>query len=259
MSSAKRRNLLGSHQKCWLWGRNVVLETLRAGTWPVLELHLAGTLSAGALEEAKRLGERLGAPVKVQAAARLEQLCHAPQHQGYLAKMGPFPYADAEALLATPPADALYLALDRLQDPQNFGAIVRSAEVFGASAVLIGEREQAGVTTAVARASAGAVSRVPIGRTADLAALADRAKEAGLALVGASEKAQTDAADCDLARPLALLIGSETHGLRRELVERCDVLVRIPQHGTIGSLNAAAAAAVLLYEVRRQRTQRQPR
>ena len=247
------RELLGSHQKCWLWGRNVVLETLRAGAWPVLELHLAGTLAAEAVAEARRLAERLGATVKVQAADRLEQLCHAPEHQGYLAKMGPFPYADAEALLATPPRDALYLVLDRLQDPHNLGAVIRSAEVFGASAVLIAEREQVGVTTAVARASAGAVNRVAIGRTPDLAALALQAKEAGLSLVGASEKAQTDAADYDLAQPLALLIGSETHGLRPALLERCDALVRIPQHGVIGSLNAAAAAAVLLYEARRQR------
>jgi len=249
------KELLGSHQKCWLWGRNVVLETLRAGAWPVLELHLAGTLAADELEAARRLAERHGIQVKVQAAARLEQLCHAPEHQGYLAKMGPFSYADAEMLLADRPPAPLYAVLDSIQDPHNFGAVVRSAEVFGLDAVFIAEREQVGVTTAVARASAGAVSRVPIARVVDLPVLAARLKAAGVALVAASEKADAPITAHDFLGATAIVIGSEAHGIRPALLERCDALVRIPQHGRIGSLNAAAAAAVVFYEARRQRSE----
>ena len=249
------REVLGSHQKCWLWGRNVVLETLGSGTWPVLELHLAGTLAAEELETARQLAERRGIPIKVQAAARLEQLCHAPEHQGYLAKMGPFPYADAKMLLADRPPAPLYAVLDGIQDPQNFGAVVRSAEVFGLDAIFIAERDQVGVTTAVARASAGAVSRVPIARVADLPALAARLKAAGIVLVAASEKAEILITAHDFLGATAIVIGSESHGIRAALVARCDALVRIPQHGQMGSLNAAAAAAVVFYEARRQRTQ----
>ena len=216
---------------------------------------MAGTLAAEDVEAARQLAERRGIPVKVQAAARLEQLCHAPEHQGYLAKMGPFPYADAETLLADPPAAPLYAVLDGIQDPQNFGAVVRSAEVFGFDAMFIAERGQVGVTTAVARASAGAVSRVPIARVADLPALAARLKSAGVALVAASEKTERIITSHDFRGPTAIVLGSETHGIRPALVERCDALVRIPQHGRIGSLNAAAAAAVVFYEARRQRAQ----
>jgi len=255
LSKVEGRNLLGSHQKCWLWGRNVVLETLRAGAWPVLELHVAGTLAAEDVEAVRTLAERRGIPIKVQAAARLEQLCHAPEHQGYLAKMGPFPYANVEALLADRSPTPLYAVLDSIQDPHNFGAVVRSAEVFGLDAIFIAEREQVGVTTAVARASAGAVSRVPIARVADLPALAARLKAAGVTLVAASEKAETLITAHDFLGATAIVIGSESHGIRPALVERCDALVRIPQHGRIGSLNAAAAAAVVFYEARRQRAQ----
>jgi len=249
------QKFLGSHQKCWLWGRNVVLETLRARTWPVLELHLAGTLAADELEAARTIADRRSIPVKVQAAARLEQLCHAPEHQGYLAKMGPFPYADAEMLLEDRPPAPLYAVLDSIQDPHNFGAVVRSAEVFGLDAIFIAERDQVGVTTAVARASAGAASRVPIARVADLPALAARLKAAGIALVAASEKAKVPITAHDFLGATAIVIGSESHGIRPALVKCCDALVRIPQHGRIGSLNAAAAAAVVFYEARRQRAQ----
>jgi len=255
LSKVEGRELLGSHQKCWLWGRNVVLETLRAGTWPVLELHVAGTLAAEDVEAARQLAERRGIPLKVQAAARLEQLCHAPEHQGYLAKMGPFPYADAEMLLADRPPAPLYAMLDSIQDPHNFGAVVRSAEVFGLDAIFIAERDQVGVTTAVARASAGAVSRVPIARAADLPALAARLKAAGVALVAASEMADAPINAHDFRGPTAIVIGSESHGIRPALLKCCNALVWIPQHGRIGSLNAAAAAAVVFYEARRQRAQ----
>jgi len=249
------REVLGSHQKCWLWGRNVVLETLRADTWPVLELHMAGTLAAEEVEAARTLAERRGIPIKVQADARLEQLCHSPEHQGYLAKMGPFPYTNVEALLADRSPAPLYAVLDGIQDPQNFGAVVRSAEVFGLDAIFIAERDQVGVTTAVARASAGAVSRVPIAQVADLPALAARLKAAGVALVAASEKAEKLITAHDFLGATAIVLGSETHGIRPALLKCCDALVRIPQHGEIGSLNAAAAAAVVFYEARRQRAQ----
>ena len=167
--------------------------------------------------------------------------------------MAPFPYADVDTLLSKPPPMPLYAVLDRIQDPQNFGAIVRSAEGFGLDALFIAERQQVGVTAAVARASAGAVNRVPIARAEDLSALAERLKDAGAAIVGASEKADTTITECDFCRPTAILIGSESRGICPTLLERCDLLVHIPRYGQIGSLNAAAAAAILFYEARRQR------
>ncbi|MGB2998226.1 MAG: 23S rRNA (guanosine(2251)-2'-O)-methyltransferase RlmB [Phycisphaerae bacterium] len=251
-----KKPLLGSHQKCWLWGRNAVTETLQVGKWRILELLLADSLQADELDEAAQRALALDVPVKIEPPERLRRICHHPEHQGYVAKMAPFPYADADTLLSEPPPMPLYAVLDRIQDPQNFGAIVRSAEGFGLDALFISERQQVGVTAAVARASAGAVNRVPIARVEDLSALADRLKDAGAAIVGASAKAGTTVIECDFCRPTAILIGSESRGICPALLERCDLLVHIPQYGQIGSLNAAAAAAILFYEARRQRAAR---
>ena len=255
---SKKPRLLGSHQKCWLWGRYVVLETLRAGRWPVVELHLAEDLAPERRREAESLAASLGVPVRVASSDHLLRLCHAKDHQGFLAKMAEFPYASAEAVLAAAEpgrrtAPPLYAVLDGVQDPHNLGAIARSAEVLGVDALFIGGKGQVGVTAAVARASAGAVSRLPLCRVDDLVGLADALRRAGVALVGASEKAGKALADYDFTRPTALIIGGEAGGIRPALRQRCDALVRIPQHGAVGSLNAAAAAAVCFYEARRQR------
>jgi len=250
--------VLGSHQKCWLWGRHVVRETLRAGRWPILELHLARNLPEDELNEAGRAAAHLAVHVKIQSPDRLLELCHARGHQGYLARMSLFPYASVAEVLARRPPAPLYAVLDAVQDPQNFGAIIRTAEVFALDALFIAEARQVGVTTAVARASAGAVNRVDVARVDDLVVLADTLRDAGVRLVGATEKAQTPLTDFDFAQPAAVLVGSEAEGIRPALRDRCDDLVRIPQHGAIGSLNAAAAAAILFYEARRQRRQAAP-
>ncbi len=244
---------LAGHQKSWLWGRNAVLEALRAGTWPILELHLAAELGDEARQAALARARELGAETRVEPGNRLKQLCHAPEHQGYLAKMAEFPYANVAAVLDGQWDRPLFMVLDGLQDPHNLGAILRSAEVFGVDAVFLGEHGQVGVTTAVARASAGAVSRLTLARDPDLKAVAVHMRRKGIRLVAASEKAEMPIAAFDFTAATALVIGSEAHGIRPVLLERCDAMVRIPQHGAIGSLNAAAATAVCLYEARRQR------
>lgn len=261
----KRRRpeaLLGNHQRCWLWGRNAVLEVLRAGRWRLSELLLDEGLGLGEREAASALAQRQDAPVRLESAERLTQLCRASQHQGYVAKMLAFPYADSADILRSIEGDAgaarsakwpLFVLLDRIQDPHNFGAIVRSAEVLGVDAVFIGEEGQSDVTSQVARSSAGGVNRLPIAREADLPGLARRLSEAGVAVLAASEKSGVDCGACDFRRPTALVLGNEGHGIAPELLEQCDARVRVPQSGSIASLNVAAAAAVLFYEAHRQR------
>ena len=250
----KKTRLSGSHQKCWLWGRHVVMETLRSARWPVLELHLADNLDAATRDEARTLAETQGVEVlRIEPPDRLEQLCHARAHQGCLAKMAEFAYAPVDDLLAARSERPLYVVLDGIQDPHNLGAMARSAEAFGVDALLLPAHGQVGVTTAVARASAGAVSRIPIAQVEELPAFVDRLTREGIIVVGASEKAGAAIGDIDLTQPLALVIGNEATGIRPELQSRCAVLARIPHRGAIGSLNAAAAAAILLYEVQRQR------
>jgi 23S rRNA (guanosine2251-2'-O)-methyltransferase len=250
-----RKPLLGSHQRSWIWGRNLVAETLRAGKWTPYELRL----TPEAERELRSITVSQDVPVHIDTHTRLTQLCGASDHQGVLAKMPPFPYADAKTLLDTAGRNSLFVLTDHLQDPYNFGAIVRSAECFGVTGLFIPKARQVGVTSQVARSSAGAVNHVPIAQVDDLRALADELKQHGVRLVAASEHAATPLHSADLAGSLAIVIGNEGVGVSRELLDRCDLAVSIPLAGQVGSLNAAVAAGIVIYEASRRRQARESR
>ncbi|MGZ5316447.1 MAG: 23S rRNA (guanosine(2251)-2'-O)-methyltransferase RlmB [Solirubrobacterales bacterium] len=183
--------------------------------------------------------------------AELERLCGSPDHQGVVAEVDPYPYADPGSLLRA--EDALAVALDQIQDPHNLGAICRSAEAAGASGVVIPERRAAAVTAAVCKASAGGVEHLPVARARNLADWLAGAKEAGAWIYGAAAEAERSYADVDWAGRAVLVMGSEGEGLRPRVAAACDELVSIPLRGRIGSLNASAAAAVILFEAVRSR------
>ncbi len=248
-----KRRLLGSHQKCWLWGRNVVIETLSAGRWEILDLFLAESLEKEQLDEGLRLAHAQGVPAHVEPAELLRGLCHTSEHQGFLARMTEFPYADERQVLDSLVDPSFSVILDGIQDPYNFGAIIRSAEVFGAQALIIPTAGQVGVTSMVARSSVGAVNRVPIARSQSLDRTVDDLRRRGVAVVAASEKATHLLPEYAFDRSFSIVVGNEGKGISRGLLERCDCTLRIPQKGTIGSLNAAVAAGIFFYEVSRQR------
>lgn len=249
-----RGQLLGNHQRCWLWGRNVVLETLRAGRWPILELHLAETLPAAEQEVAVPLAGAAGVPVEFASAKSLQQRCRSGDHQGYVAKMAPFPYDEWQPLLERSSAAPLHVVLCGIQDPFNFGAILRAAEVLGVDGVFVGASGQAEVNSLVARSSAGAINHIALGRAVDLRDVVKAMQSRGVVVIAATEMAETPCWDCDLARPATLLLGNEGSGIPAELLQLCDERVTIPQSGQVGSLNAAVAAGVLFAEARRQRS-----
>jgi 23S rRNA (guanosine2251-2'-O)-methyltransferase len=185
-------------------------------------------------------------------ARELSRLAGSPDHQGIVAEVDPYPYADAGVLLEDP--GALVVALDQVQDPRNLGAICRSAEAAGATGVVIPERRSAAVTGAACKASAGAVEHLPIARVRNLAEwLTGDAKQAGAWVYGAEADAPTPYWEPDLTGKVALVLGSEGRGVRRRVAEACDLLVSIPIGGRADSLNVSAAAAVLLFEAARQR------
>jgi 23S rRNA (guanosine2251-2'-O)-methyltransferase len=256
----KQGRFLAGHQRSWLWGRHPVTEVIAAGRWPIMELYLADTLSAEVVAHASALAGAQGAEVVVASSARLRELGHVDEHQGFLARMGPFPYASVEEALrggeegerddGTP---ALWLVLDAIQDTFNFGAIVRSAEAMGARGIFVGTTSQAGVNSLVARASAGAVNRIPIAEVEDFSALVETLRAAGARVLAADEKGADACTECDFRAPTALILGNEGRGVRPELACLCDGRVCIPMSGSIASLNVAAAAAVLLYEAWRQK------
>ncbi len=256
-SRRKRRAkqpLLGSHQRCWLWGRHVVLETMKAGKWPIYELQFADELPQEEQNLAGELAEQLGVPYGFESSRELTKTCGSQEHQGYLAKMPPYPYDDLGALLTSWPTRPLFLILDGIQDPYNFGAILRSAEVLGADAVVIGEQGQTGVTSQVARSSAGAVNYLTLIHSPNLLNVIKDWQSRDVQILGASEKSSVPIYDMDLTGPIALLVGNEGFGIRQEFLDVCDREIAIPQTGRVGSLNAAVSAGILLYEVHRQRS-----
>jgi 23S rRNA (guanosine2251-2'-O)-methyltransferase len=185
------------------------------------------------------------------SADQLEGLCGSPDHQGVVAEVDPYPYADPARVLE--PADALVVVLDQVQDPHNLGAICRAAEVAGAAAVVIPERRAASVTPAACKASAGAVEHLPVARVRNVADWLAEAKGTGAWVNGASAGAERPYTDVEWSGRAVLVLGSEGSGLRPRVAAACDELISIPMAGRVESLNASVAAAVILFEARRQR------
>jgi 23S rRNA (guanosine2251-2'-O)-methyltransferase len=184
-------------------------------------------------------------------ASELTRLAGSPDHQGVVAEVDPYPYADPDALLDRP--DALIVALDQVQDPRNLGAVCRSAEAVGAAGLVIPSRRSAAITAAACKASAGAVEHLPVARVTNLADWLARAKDSSAWVYGAEASAAAPYASADLSGKLVLVLGSEGRGLRRRVAGACDLLISIPVSGRVASLNVSAAAAVLLFEAARQR------
>jgi len=181
----------------------------------------------------------------------LERRCGSPDHQGVIAEVDPYPYADPGALLAAD--DALVLALDRVQDPHNLGAICRSAEVAGVAGVVIPDRHAASVTAAVCKTSAGAVEHLAIARVGNLADWIEGAKQGGAWAYGAAAESQTPYTEPDYSGRAVIVLGGEEKGIRPRVASVCDALVAIPRRGEVSSLNVSAAAAVLVFEALRSR------
>jgi len=181
----------------------------------------------------------------------LERLCGSPDHQGVVAEVDPYPYADPNQLLRT--ENALIVVLDQVQDPRNLGAVCRSAEAAGATGVVIPERRAADITAVACKASAGAVEHLSIAHVRNLADWLAEAKEAGFWLWGADASAGQAPWDIDLRGPTVLVLGGEGKGIRPRVSAACDGLIAFPQRGQTASLNVSAAAAALLFEAVRQR------
>lgn len=254
----RRRKFLGSHQRAWIWGRYPVLETLRAGHWKPLELRTSTRLTAPERAELDSLLGNADIPAESVDPDELTELCGTTEHQGYAARMPPFPYRDANDLLQTTTTNPIFVVLDGIQDPHNFGAIVRTADAMAIDGVFVGTKGQSEISSQVVRSSAGAVNHVPIAAVEEIIEFVGRLRKQGFQIAAASEKRGRPAAECDFTKSTLLLIGNEGAGIRPELLDLCDVIATIPQFGHVGSLNAAVSAGILFYEARRQRTAFQP-
>ena len=219
-----------------VYGRNPVREALRGRRrvhriWATAPAEWPGAIEASGEEIASR--------------------CGSEAHQGVCAEVDPYPYAGEAELLAVP--DPVLVALDEVTDPQNLGAICRTAEAAGATGVIIPERRAAEVTPAVCKASAGAVEHLPVARVRNLADFLGAAKAAGCWCYGAAAGAKTPYTAPDWSGGIVLVLGAEGKGLRPRVADACDDLVALPLRGRIESLNVSATAAVLLYTILQQR------
>jgi 23S rRNA (guanosine2251-2'-O)-methyltransferase len=253
-SSRRGRQVMSNHNRCWIWGRHVVLETLHAGRWPILELLVGEQLEERLLADSISLAERADVPLSVVSEAMLTKSCRTAEHQGFAARMAPFPYLTPSQFSGGLPDNPVIAILDRLQDPFNFGAIIRCASTLGVDGIVVSDREQVEINSQVARSSVGAVNYLPIAQATDLVAAVDQFHNRGCQIIGGTEKADRPLHRADFRRPSVLIIGNEGRGIRPELLGRCDVSVSIPMSGQIGSLNAAVAAGIMFYEMRRQRS-----
>jgi 23S rRNA (guanosine2251-2'-O)-methyltransferase len=240
-----------------LYGRRPVYETLRSGRRRVYRLMLApGVRDQGGI--IAQIVSMAGAVSVTPTQVPRRELDHvAPSHQGVVVEASPYPYADLDEVLSFAGKEGvtpLFLLLDLLQDPQNVGSLLRTAEAVSVHGVFILQRRAVGITPAVVSASAGAVEHLRVARVPNLARIVDGLKQRDVWVAGLEADPEAQVYDqIDLRGPLALVVGNEGSGLRRLVREKCDFLVRLPMYGRVASLNAAVAGSVVLYEVERQR------
>ena len=240
-----------------IYGRHPVLAALRQADCLLEEVVIAQGTQGHWLGEVRRRARAAGVRVRELERPALDRLAGTTHHQGILARRATYTYKSESELLdlasnlSEPP---LLVAADGLTDPMNLGNLSRSAYASGAHGLIIPKERAAVVTPAVLKAAAGALEFLPIFRVTNLADCLKRLKETGLTIVGTDSRAEKSLYDADLTGPLALVIGSEDKGLRPRVRQQCDLLVAIPMaRAEVGSLNAAAAGAVVLFEIRRQR------
>ena len=235
-------------------GRHAVLEAIEAGQ-RVRRVLLDARARENDPAVASILRAATEAHIGIQRIPRQRLDAIHPRHQGVVAEVEPFRYAPLADVLGRAKAagpNALVLALDSLQDPQNFGTLLRTALAVNASGVIFPEHRAVDVTPAVVRASAGAAERLAIAQVPNVAQALDQCKANGLWVVGLDAHATAAYDSVDLSGPMVVVVGSEGSGLRRLVAERCDVLVQLPMAGPTESLNAAVAGSILLYHLFRQ-------
>ena len=253
----QRKNDLTAEADGIIEGRNAVIEALRAGE-SIDKIYLQKGETDRTLGHIASKARSAGVVVVEADKRKLDAMSRTHAHQGVIALAAVREYVSVESILqrAADRAEApLIVVCDEISDPHNLGAIIRTAECAGAHGVIIPKRRSAGLTAVVAKTSAGAVAHVPVARVPNLPALLDELKEAGVWVFGTAADGDRLLYDADLKGPAAIVIGSEGTGMGRLVAEKCDFKVRIPMKGRLNSLNASAAAAILMYEAVRQRMQ----
>ena len=237
-----------------IFGRNAVTELLKSGH-SVNKIFFAEGKLDGSAQKIFALAKSAGIVVEFLSREKLDKLCHG-RHQGVAALQAAADYSTVEEILAFAESRnelPFVILLDELEDPQNFGAILRTAEAVGVHGVIIPKRRSVKLNATVFKTSAGAAQYVKVATVTNVAQTLKQLRELGLKVVGADMNAEVDFTKAELSGAIVLVVGSEGKGMRRLTRENCDLLVKIPMVGKINSLNASVAGAVLMYEIFRRR------
>lgn len=237
-------------------GRNPVVEALRAGR-PINRILLSRNIQRhSAIAEILSLSRQKGVPVEYVDDAVIQKYTFTGNSQGVIALAAAREYISLDDLLKITRSKgepALYCVLDGIEDPQNLGAIIRTADAAGFHGIIVRTRRAAGLTSVVARVSAGALEYVPVARVSNIASSLEILKIAGVWIIGVDMHGELDYTKVDYKVPVALIIGSEGRGVSELVRKRCDILARISMKGHLNSLNASVAAALVMYEAFKQR------
>ncbi len=240
-----------------IYGKNPVIELLSNPSSEIEELYVSRNDKSLEASEILKSAKSRGIRTSSLTKESLSELCDTHSHQGIAALIKDYEYHNLANIISRTKQkgeELLLIILDHLEDPQNLGAIIRTADVLGAHGVVIPKDRAASVTPAVVKASAGAVSHMPIARVVNLAKVIRDLKKEGVWIVGADSSSSMPVNQQDLKNlDIALVIGNEGKGLAQNIKSECDFLVSIPQSGKVSSLNASVAAGVLMYEIIRQR------
>lgn len=235
-------------------GRNAVLEAFRAGK-TIDKLYVLENCQDGPIKSILREAKKQDTIVQWTKKERLDQMSETNNHQGVIAYAAAYEYAEVSDILkiAKDKGEAPFIfILDGIEDPHNLGAIIRTANLCGAHGVIIPKRRAVGLTSTVAKTSAGALNYTPVAKVTNITATMEELKKEGL-WFACADMGGTTMYDCNLTGPLGLVIGNEGSGVSRLVKEHCDIITSIPMSGDIDSLNASVAAGVLAYEIVRQR------
>jgi 23S rRNA (guanosine2251-2'-O)-methyltransferase len=238
-----------------LYGIHPVFEAMKAGRRRFREIYLVRERISPRIETILELAAKKGIPVKAISRSRLEEISRTDLHQGIGASVSRYPIMELSHILSGPVKalqDKYFLIMDSVEDPQNLGALVRTALCAGTSGIIIPKNRAASPTPASSKASAGAIEHAPVTMVTNIVSTIQILKKYGIWVVGTDMKARESIFSTNLSFPAAIVIGSEGKGIRPLVKKNCDLLVAIPQCGPVGSLNASAAGAVILYEVFRQ-------
>lgn len=245
-----------AYQEMNIEGRNAVIEAFRSGK-TVDKLYILDGCQDGPVMTIKREAKKHDTLVKYVTKERLDQMSQTGKHQGVIAVVAAYDYAEVEDILqkARDKGEAPFIfLLDNIEDPHNLGAIIRTANLAGAHGVIIPKNRAVGLTATVARTSAGALNYTPVAKVTNLSKTIEELKKEGMWFVCA-DMGGTSMYQLDLKGPMGLVIGNEGDGVSRLVREKCDFIASIPMKGDIDSLNASVAAGVLAYEIVRQRLQ----